>query len=170
MESKAQSAVIAMWREVCRGGGSLSFNILSNSMRPTLEVGDIVRVGRIEPAAVHIGDILAFQVGQDVVVHRVMSRSHAGGRYSFHHRGDAGGISGKITEQKLIGKVLSIKKEGRREIPLDTPRAVIINRIMGWRLRFIALLAHRRSSLVITAIHRSLKLPWKLYHRAFLRY
>jgi len=136
VDSKTQNVLMEMWQEVCRSGGSLNFKILSASMKPTIEVGDVVKVSRVEPSRVRVGDILAFQVGQNVVVHRVIDKRWSDQQLSFRHRGDAGGISGKIAAEHLIGKVLAVKREGR-EISLDTLWFTMNNRVLGWRLHFI---------------------------------
>ena len=167
-DSKTQSALMEMWRETCRGGGSVSFKILSASMRPTIEVGDTVRVGRVEPSGVRVGDILAFQDGQNVVVHRIIDKNWSDRELRFRHRGDAGGLSGIIGAQHLIGKVLAVKRK-EREISLDTPWFTISNRVLGWRLHFIDTLGHLPAGLPRIIIHQTIRLPWKLCHSIFLR-
>jgi len=167
-DQKTQSAVIEMWQEVCRSGGSLNFKILSGSMRPMIEVGDIVRVGRVEPDGVRVGDILAFQDGQNVVVHRIIGKSRSGRQLSFRHGGDAGGLSGSIAAQQLIGRVLAVKREGR-EVSLDTPWFTVSNKVLGWRLHLIETLGRMRPGLLRFFTHQTLRLPWKLCQRIMLR-
>ncbi len=168
LDGKTQSVLMEMWREACSSGGSLSFKISSASMRPMIEVGDVVRVGRVEPSRVRVGDILAFQDVQNVVVHRIIGRRWSGQQLIFRHGGDAGGLSGKIATQHLIGKVLAVKKEGR-EISFDTRWLTLSNRVLGWRLRFIDTLGRMHPGLPRAVMHQALRLPWKLCRRILLR-
>jgi len=71
LDCKAQCILGEMWQEACERGGSLSFKVVSGSMSPMIEVGDVVTVGRADHSRVRIGDVVAFQDGQNVVVHRV---------------------------------------------------------------------------------------------------
>jgi signal peptidase I len=167
-EIDVQSVRLEMWREMCRSGGSLSFKILSGSMRPTLEVGDIVKVSGVEPSDVHVGDILAFRVGQNAVIHRIIGKSRFDRQLIFRHRGDAGGLPATIEEKNIIGKVLSINRNGL-EIPLDTLRVTFSNKILGWRLHFIDTIDRMPPGLKRTVIHQTLRLPWRLCRSIFKR-
>lgn len=123
-----------MWQEACGTERNLSFRVISGSMRPLIEVGDVVKFTRVEPSRVRIGDVVAFQEGQVVVVHRIIGKKWSNQQLLFHHRGDAGAGSGTVPARNLMGKAYVIEK-GEREIFLDTPRRVLSNRILGWQLR-----------------------------------
>lgn len=131
-----------MWQEVCERGGSLSFRIVSGSMSPMIEVDDVVRVSRVEPSRVRIGDIVAFQNGRNVVVHRVIGKSRSAGRLRFRQMGDAGRSSARFPAQNLIGKVTVVHKKGY-EIHLDSPIHMIGNKVIGWRLRLVDFIGRR---------------------------
>jgi len=161
LDVKNQCILGKMWLEACGKGKSLSFRIASGSMSPMIEVGDTVKVSRAEPNRIHIGDILAFQDGQNVVVHRFIGKSWSNRQLVFHHRGDAGAFSGKIPAQNLIGRVTAIEKEGRK-ICLDSVRLVLGNRVLGWRLRFIDVLSHHQYHGVGVGIRMVFRPVWKL--------
>ena len=57
LDDKAQSVLGEMWKEVCERGKSLSFKIVSGSMLPMIGVSDVVKVSRVEPSRIRIGDI-----------------------------------------------------------------------------------------------------------------
>ena len=168
LDCKIQSTLGQMWREACKKGRNLSFKIVSSSMSPIIEVGDVVKVGRVEPSRIRIGDVVAFRDGQSVMVHRIIGKSLSNAQLTFRHMGDAGASSGKIAAQNLIGRVAVIEKEGR-EIRLDSRRHIMSNRILGWRLRLVDTLGrvqHRHISIVVRLALRPM---WRLYRRLLLR-
>ncbi|MFB6143458.1 MAG: signal peptidase I [Halorientalis sp.] len=74
-------------------GAEASYVVLSDSMSPTIEAGDVVVVRPTDPAAIEEGDIITFsaarQGGPDRVTHRVVAvRETAEGRV-FRTKGDA---------------------------------------------------------------------------------
>ena len=156
-----------LYREACDRGKTLSFRIISNSMSPLIEVGDVVRVSRAEASRVRIGDVVAFQDGQKVVVHRIIGRSWSKQQLIFRHRGDGGAVSRKIPAKNLIGRVSAVKKRGI-EISLDAPRYVIGGRVMGLRLRFLDILAEMRPRSLGFVLHMAMKPIWKLCRRPLL--
>lgn len=161
LSPKAQYFLTEMWQEAWERGRNLSFKVVSGSMRPMIEVGDVVKVSRTEPSGVRIGDIVAFKDGQNVVVHRVIGKTWANQQFSFRHRGDSGASSVRIPAQNLIGRVTVIEKEGH-EIRLDSRRHIMSNRILGWRLRLVDSLGRMRPSLLRIILHQALRPPWKL--------
>lgn len=167
LECKLQNVLDEMWQEACDSGKNLSFKIISGSMSPMLEVGDVVRVKRAEPTRVRVGDVVAFKEGQSVVVHRVIGRISANGQLTFRHMGDAGLFSGTIVAQNLIGKVFVIEKEGRK-ISLDSRRHILSNRILGWRLLLVDILGRRQPGLLSTILHQSLRPIWRLCRSVLL--
>jgi signal peptidase I len=161
LDCEIQSVLGEMWQEACDRGKSLNFKILSGSMSPIIEVGNTVKISRVEPSNVRIGDIVAFFEGHNVVVHRVIDKTWANQRFSFRHRGDSGASSGIVPDQNLIGRVTAIEKEGR-EISLDSRRHIISNRILGWRLRLFDNLKRMKCRPLSIILHQTLRIPWKL--------
>lgn len=157
---KTRSILSEMWQEACERGGELCFKIVSGSMEPMIRAGDVVRVTRAELSGVRIGDILAFKEGRNVLVHRVIGKSFSKRQLVFRHRGDAGAGSGRIAARHVIGKVISIEKEGR-EIRLDSRRHVIGNRILGWRLFLVDNLRRTQPRYVRIAARLLLRPLWR---------
>ena len=103
--------------------------VVSGSMRPTLEVGDIVVVKAVDPSEIRVGDVIVFHDpidGEKLIVHRVVDVVHSGGKYYFDTKGDANFLKdsqrwGKLVSQDLVeGKVVFvIPKVGLLRIWLD---------------------------------------------------
>ena len=123
-----------MWQEARTKGASLSFRVVSGSMSPLIKAGDLVRIARIEPSRIAIGDVVAVQEGQEVVVHRIIARRWSGEDLLFCHRGDAGVGSRTVSAQDLIGRAYSVER-GQQQIRLDSRRQIIGSRLLGWLLR-----------------------------------
>jgi len=161
LAGKSQVVLKEMWREVCEKGGSLSFKIVSGSMSPVIEVDNVVRVSRVEPSRVRIGDIVAFQSGQNVVVHRVIGKRWPGGHLYFRQMGDVCRASGRFPAENLIGKVTAIQKKGH-EIHLDSPRQVIRNKVIGCRLLFYDTLNRRLRRRTRSELRKAFRLICRL--------
>jgi signal peptidase len=74
--------------------GQRPLQVLSGSMEPTLDVGDIAVVGRIEPAQARVGDIVTFRNPEGrLITHRVRAIRPAGRSLAFVTRGDANNAS-----------------------------------------------------------------------------
>lgn len=63
--------------------GIKPYIIVSESMKPTLNIGDVVFIGRAEFDRVKIGNIIAYFDGQKVVIHRVYSIGKANGERKY---------------------------------------------------------------------------------------
>lgn len=64
--------------------------IVSGSMSPTLNVGDVVVVDtRVNSADVSVGDVIAFYLSRDIVVHRVVRVLNTSSGLKYVTKGDA---------------------------------------------------------------------------------
>jgi len=133
-------------------------------MSPAIEVGNVVRVTRVEPSRIRIGDIVAFKKGQNVVVHRIIGKNSSNTRFTFWQMADIGRSAGKISARDIVGRVTIIKKEGR-EIFLDTPWYIMSNKVMGWRLWLIDTLGRMQHRRISIAVHLALRPMWRLCRR-----
>lgn len=70
-------------------GGSFSSVVMSGSMEPTIHVGSIVIVRRVNPEEVRVGDIIAFKTGESKTIHRVIEKVAEGSSFYFRTKGDA---------------------------------------------------------------------------------
>lgn len=98
--------------------GFRSATVMSGSMTPTLEMGDIVIERPIAPAAARVGDVITFSDPNDkdrLITHRVRSMSVTGDEYTFETKGDANNTTEEwhIGADGTIGRVaLSVPKVG----------------------------------------------------------
>lgn len=81
------------------------YNVVSGSMAPSIPVGSAIWVEPAEPEAVAESEIIAFQSGESVVVHRVMENRFVVGE--FVTKGDANAREdiGTVPYAALIGRV-----------------------------------------------------------------
>ena len=63
--------------------GIKPYVIVSESMKPTLNIGDIVFIGNAEFNEVGIGDIIAYFDGEKVVIHRIYNIDKANEKYTY---------------------------------------------------------------------------------------
>ena len=82
------------------------FNVVSGSMEPTIPVGSIIYVKEIDPVEIESGDIIAFQSGDSVIMHRVTQNKVVEG--TFTTKGDAnnGEDMNDVPYDNLIGIVV----------------------------------------------------------------
>jgi len=95
--------------------GIYMFNIVSESMEPTLYKNDVVFVQKCNILELNEGDIITFQQGERVVSHRIIDVTKDKGIIKFETKGDNNEIADpdKVEASQVYGKVLfSIKKIG----------------------------------------------------------
>lgn len=91
--------------------GDRSFTVLSGSMAPAIETGDVVVTEPISPLEARVGDIVTFQDpegGDKLISHRVQSVGAAGAVARFVTRGDANTSTERwnVAADGQIGKVV----------------------------------------------------------------
>ena len=168
LNEKTRSILDEMWLEARGKGSSLSFKIASGSMRPINRTGNTVRVRRVQPSEIRTGDIVAFQEDRHVVVHRVIGKVLDGQQTLFRHMGDAGLLSGTMSARNIIGRVISVNRDGQ-EIILDKTRYILDGKIMVWRSRLVDRL-NRVQSRYFRKNFRFIAAPvWRLYRNMLWR-
>ena len=108
--------------------GIYMFNIVSESMEPTLEINDVVVVQRCEPSQLQKKDIITFQQDNRIISHRIMDITKENGTIKFKTKGDNNDIPdpGKVEEGQVYGKVLfPIKKIGKAVSYIQNARGFI---------------------------------------------
>jgi len=97
--------------------GIYMFNIISESMEPTLEINDVVVVLKSEPSQLQKDDIITFNQDERIISHRIVNITKTPqGNIKFETKGDNNKISDPdlIEAEKVYGKVLvSIKGIGK---------------------------------------------------------
>jgi signal peptidase len=86
--------------------------IISGSMRPGIEIGDIVLVGKINPKLLKTGDIIQFRQKDSSipVVHRIIEVVPADDKYVYTTKGDANSQpdSEPVLSEQVVGRVITI--------------------------------------------------------------
>lgn len=88
-------------------GADHSFVVLSSSMEPAIDAGDVIVVRSVPADAVETGDVVTFDDGGQRTTHRVVAVEESGGEPAFHTKGDANEDAdlGLVTADELVGEV-----------------------------------------------------------------
>lgn len=95
--------------EVPDVGGYLPMIVLTDSMYPEIESGDLIICHTLEPEEVQVGDIITFfdpaGNGTSIVTHRVLEIEDLGGSLAFRTKGDANNVADaqSVPEGNLVG-------------------------------------------------------------------
>lgn len=108
--------------------------VLSGSMSGEadghIEVGDLVFVGKAEPAELKTGDVIAFMEGEVVVTHRIVKiETGEDGELQFITKGDANNAIDlrPVTEEQLVGIYrFRIPKVGDFALFLQEPLGMVL--------------------------------------------
>ena len=95
--------------EVPSVGGVLPLIVLTDSMYPTIESGDLIICNTAKAEDIQVGDVISFfdpaGNGTSIVTHRVVEILTADGKVSFRTRGDNNNTDDKdpVSADKLVG-------------------------------------------------------------------
>lgn len=96
--------------------GIYMFNIVSESMEPTLEINDVVIVKKCAISQIREGDIITFKQDERTISHRILDVIQENEIIKFKTKGDNNEIpdSDLVDSEQVYGKVLfSIKGIGK---------------------------------------------------------
>jgi signal peptidase I len=115
------SNLLKLNRELLERDVSIRFQARGFSMRPFIQNGDFITVSPIDNSCIRIGDVVLYSTAKDtVVVHRIINKYGKNGNMNLVIKGDASFSSPeKVDMQNVLGKVVSIERNGR-ERRLDT--------------------------------------------------
>lgn len=131
--TKEKTAFIKeMQDELFHLNGKGWFRIISGSMQPLIDINDRVLVRKIAPSEVRIRDIILFKSDDVFVAHRVVGKFYNNGQLYFIQKGDRGGLALSVTAQDVLGKVITVEKNGQY-LELDRGRGKLINIFLGIR-------------------------------------
>ena len=108
--------------------GIKTYVIISGSMEPNLQIGDIVIVKKIGQDELKKGDIISFRQGQSVITHRIAEVIEKDGKTQYKTKGDNNNTedSGSISYDMIEGKVVKyISKVGKIAIKLQNKGTII---------------------------------------------
>jgi len=81
--------VLVMWASI-GAFGAKPIVILGGSMKPAINVGDIVIVSKVSPSSIEPGDVIQYyREGIGVITHRVVAVKYIDGKLNFVTKGDA---------------------------------------------------------------------------------
>jgi signal peptidase len=92
-------------------GAERSYVVLSGSMQPTMEPGDVIIVDAVEAEAVEPGQIVTFrESANSVTTHRVVEKVQADGGMALRTKGDDNEEPDQdlVRGQDLVGRVMSV--------------------------------------------------------------
>lgn len=118
--------------------GYSAMSVLSGSMRPYLEPGDMIVDRAVKAKEIIVGDVITYRVGTSIVTHRVVEIMEKDNKVYFLTRGDANNTDDgrPIEEIQLIGRVsFKIPKGGYVARFIRSPIGILI--IIGIPIMFM---------------------------------
>lgn len=114
-----------IFNEMIKQFSCFQFRALGGSMSPTINSKDIITVEKCKAEKVKSGDIIACQIGESLIVHRLMYFGKVGDEIVMITKGDSiPTIDNPISSSKLIGKIVKAGDEKQ-------PGRNIFNNILG---------------------------------------
>lgn len=114
-------------------GGFVPLVVLTDSMNPTIQSGDLVIYHTAEAEDIHKGDIIVYfdpaGDGDAVVSHRVIERISEDGKLAFRTKGDANDVADEraVPGDKLLGVYrMRIAGAGNVVMFLQSPAGLIV--------------------------------------------
>lgn len=122
-QSTAQETIIAsLSRQAVRQGQSIWFRVASNSMNPTLQVGDHVRIEPAKANEIRLGEIAAFEASDGLIIHRIVQRQQTNATVRLLQMADVQLHPSWIEEQAVVGRVVATRRQDM-QIDLQHPIA-----------------------------------------------
>ena len=109
--------------------GYKMYVIISGSMQPELEVGDIVVVKKINPNDLKKDDVISFRKGQTIITHRIVEVKNAEEKLQFLTKGDNNNTNDKdlVSDKEIEGIVVNkIQKLGKIVLKLRDKTLIIV--------------------------------------------
>lgn len=116
--------------------------VLSGSMSPTFETGDMIFLQKTDPNTLKQDDIICFrgEDGESVVTHRIMEVQQSGGETLYVTQGDANNTEDRtaVQQDQVQGKYtgLSIPGLGNLAVFMQSPAGMVVF-IVGPLLLFV---------------------------------
>ena len=88
------------------------FTVISGSMEPRYNIGDVLFAKEVEPSSIKVGDTISYLGKQGsfrdkVVTHEVTRIEKVDGKYKFHTKGLTNLVEDPVvSEEQLYGKVI----------------------------------------------------------------
>lgn len=143
--------------------------ICGSSMCPTLKENWRAEVKPVTKEEVKFGDIIVFDTGREVAVHRAVGMIYLDGKAGFLQKGDGESVPHFVEAKDLIGRVYRVFDSSGQEVPLGLWRHPFKSQIVVLRLLSILyLILYRLKRFVFgNRKTRLVKLFWRLYWKLF---
>ena len=128
METKYKKA----WKSLLfsQNQKDLDLPVLSGSMDPLIQKGDIIRIRPCKASSLHIGHIAVFRSRNKIFAHRVLLKWAIGSTIWILEKGDRNIIPRWIQKQNILGKVIEVHKNSKT-YSLDNPMNRKIQRTLS---------------------------------------
>lgn len=111
-----------------------TFCIISGSMKPEINVNDIIIAKEVAQEEIKINDIISFRINQETITHRIVNiENGTDGKVYYTTKGDANNTEDgeKITFDNIEGKyIFRIQKIGSIITALQNKKILIITMVM----------------------------------------
>lgn len=95
-----------------RAKGGQSYTVLTQSMTPGIQPGDMVALEKVDPKLIRVGDRVTFMPNPNdpsLITHRVVSAYSTNGKMMFRTKGDANDSEDDpIEAQQIVGRVMYV--------------------------------------------------------------
>ncbi len=91
----------------------VTFQVNGFSMIPLVNEGDKITVKKIESSEIEFGDLVAFYVNDNFVIHRIVKIIKNENGIQFWEKGDNRKFPTLINENQIVGKVVEIQKSNK---------------------------------------------------------
>lgn len=108
--------------------GIKTYVIISGSMEPNYNIGDIVVVQETNPKTLKVGDVISFREGENVVTHRISQDLKEDGKRVFKTKGDNNNTEDNwsVSMNSIEGKVVTaIPAVGKITLMLQDKVAIL---------------------------------------------
>ncbi|HXK59314.1 MAG TPA: S24/S26 family peptidase [Acidobacteriota bacterium] len=119
---RRRGVVLALLRSA---GKPLTLKVQGRCMSPFLAPGDAVRIAFCEADELSIGDIVAYETGDGVAVHRVLRIAQIRGTMRVYQKGDNLKTGSWLDEDQVLGRVVSVIRPDSSETAVHTPSALM---------------------------------------------
>ncbi|MEW5947459.1 MAG: S24/S26 family peptidase [bacterium] len=99
--------------EVLLRGNEFSFVAEGSSMLPFIPPGTKVTIEKAIPETLRPGDIVLYQSGERICLHRFLRASNRDGETVFHMRGDSQTATETVAADGIVGKLVRLEVKGK---------------------------------------------------------
>jgi signal peptidase I len=109
--------------------------VLTGSMAPDIQPGDVIVVKRITPENAQVKDVITYRNSKNTLItHRIVGRVEKENQLFFQTKGDANNVNdeGLVASNQLVGSLLfHIPKAGYVANFIKSPMGIVLFIVMG---------------------------------------